>query len=82
MSELFLQRRGIAMNHHQDVVEIMDDSGGELLRCLHFLVMAQLGLQFHLVGDVLQDQQPMRTGIQFKRFDREQYLALLSRKRA
>ena len=63
----------MALNHGQDVVEIMCDTGGNLANHFHFLGLAQLVFDVKPLGDVLYGHQKMRLAFQFKCFRGNQH---------
>jgi len=52
----------VAMNDREEVVEIMGDAAGELADGLHFLGLAELGLEAETLGDVDGDGEPRVVG--------------------
>ena len=47
-----VQHRGIAADHHEEIVEVVRDAAGQLSDCLHSLGLAQRGLSLVPLPDL------------------------------
>ena len=60
--------RGIPQDDGENVVEIVRNAGGETANGFHFLRLAKLVLEPNAIGDVLKDEQVIRSAAQFEIF--------------
>src|SRR4051794_13165346 len=68
----------MALDHRQDIAEIMCNAGSEMAHRLHFLGLAELGLELQALRNIVLTDQRVRFGSEFNQFSgqkREAFLA-------